>query len=131
MEASWPNAKLAEMATTGAPHQSRGRLRAHLDNLECAAHRLAPRCQHCSCAIIGHGVETNGPCSVVGTALGTRLPDRVPAPWPLSGADIAARTGPTALQRATDDADVQVVDEQGDSGSARGPAVLRHVREPP
>ena len=61
----------------------------------------------------------------MGTALGTRLPDRAPAPWPLSGADIAARTGPTALQRATDDADVQVVDEQGDSGSARRPAVLR------
>ena len=30
------------------------------DSLECAAHALAPRCAHCSCRILGHGVESNG-----------------------------------------------------------------------
>ena len=27
------------------------------DCFECAIHRLAPICAHCSCRIIGHGVE--------------------------------------------------------------------------
>ena len=27
------------------------------DSFECAIHALAPRCAHCGCAIIGHGVE--------------------------------------------------------------------------
>ena len=27
------------------------------DSFECAIHVLAPRCAHCNCAIIGHGVE--------------------------------------------------------------------------
>lgn len=26
------------------------------DSFECAIHRLAPRCAHCACVIIGHGV---------------------------------------------------------------------------
>jgi hypothetical protein len=30
------------------------------DSFECAIHRLAPRCDHCECRIIGHGVEQNG-----------------------------------------------------------------------
>jgi hypothetical protein len=30
------------------------------DSLECAIHRLAPTCAHCSCRIIGHGVEAEG-----------------------------------------------------------------------
>ncbi len=30
-----------------------------LDSHECAAHRLAPRCDHCGCNILGHGVESN------------------------------------------------------------------------
>jgi hypothetical protein len=30
------------------------------DSFECAIHALAPRCQHCECAIIGHGVEADG-----------------------------------------------------------------------
>jgi len=30
------------------------------DSFECAIHALAPRCAHCGCAIIGHGVEANG-----------------------------------------------------------------------
>ena len=27
------------------------------DSFECAIHMLAPRCGHCECRIIGHGVE--------------------------------------------------------------------------
>lgn len=27
------------------------------DCFECAVHRLAPRCAHCGCGAIGHGVE--------------------------------------------------------------------------
>jgi hypothetical protein len=27
------------------------------DSFECAIHALAPRCDHCGCRIIGHGVE--------------------------------------------------------------------------
>jgi hypothetical protein len=27
------------------------------DSFECAIHALAPRCAHCGCRIVGHGVE--------------------------------------------------------------------------
>lgn len=30
------------------------------DSFECAIHLLAPRCSHCKCRIIGHGVEADG-----------------------------------------------------------------------
>ena len=30
------------------------------DSFECAIQALAPTCGHCSCRIIGHGVEANG-----------------------------------------------------------------------
>jgi hypothetical protein len=30
------------------------------DCFECAIHRLAPRCGHCGCPVIGHGVESGG-----------------------------------------------------------------------
>ena len=30
------------------------------DCFECAIHRLAPTCAHCSCTIIGHGLENDG-----------------------------------------------------------------------
>lgn len=30
------------------------------DSFECAIHALAPTCDHCSCRIVGHGVESNG-----------------------------------------------------------------------
>lgn len=30
------------------------------DSLECAAHKLAPRCDHCNCAILGHGIDAHG-----------------------------------------------------------------------
>lgn len=30
------------------------------DCFECAIHALAPRCSHCGCPIVGHGMETEG-----------------------------------------------------------------------
>ncbi len=30
------------------------------DSFECAIHAMAPTCAHCSCRIIGHGVEQGG-----------------------------------------------------------------------
>lgn len=27
------------------------------DSFECAIHLLAPRCEHCGCAVVGHGLE--------------------------------------------------------------------------
>ena len=30
------------------------------DSFECAAHAMAPTCSHCSCRILGHGVEVDG-----------------------------------------------------------------------
>lgn len=30
------------------------------DSIECAVHMIAPRCAHCECAILGHGVEGEG-----------------------------------------------------------------------
>ena len=30
------------------------------DSFECAIEVLAPRCEHCECRIIGHGLEANG-----------------------------------------------------------------------
>jgi Rieske Fe-S protein len=30
------------------------------DSFECAIHAMAPRCEHCGCTIIGHGVEGSG-----------------------------------------------------------------------
>ncbi|MDN2566107.1 hypothetical protein N1F89_07725 [Aquibium sp. A9E412] len=30
------------------------------DSFECAIHALAPRCAHCGCRVIGHGVEVDG-----------------------------------------------------------------------
>jgi hypothetical protein len=30
------------------------------DSFECAIHALAPRCAHCGCAIVGHGMESGG-----------------------------------------------------------------------
>ena len=29
------------------------------DSFECAIHSLAPKCNHCGCRIIGHGVESD------------------------------------------------------------------------
>lgn len=30
------------------------------DSFECAIEALAPRCAHCNCRVIGHGVEQDG-----------------------------------------------------------------------
>jgi hypothetical protein len=30
------------------------------DSFECAIQAMAPHCGHCSCRIIGHGIETDG-----------------------------------------------------------------------
>jgi len=30
------------------------------DSFECAIHAIAPTCTHCSCRIVGHGVEEGG-----------------------------------------------------------------------
>jgi hypothetical protein len=32
----------------------------YFDSFECAIHVLAPKCAHCGCRIIGHGVEAGG-----------------------------------------------------------------------
>jgi hypothetical protein len=51
------------------------------DSFECAIHVLAPICEHCSCRIIGHGVEAAGRffccahCAKEGGAAGAK--DRV------------------------------------------------------
>jgi hypothetical protein len=30
------------------------------DSFECAIHAIAPRCDHCGCTIVGHGLEAEG-----------------------------------------------------------------------
>lgn len=30
------------------------------DSFECAMHALAPRCEHCSVRVVGHGLEIDG-----------------------------------------------------------------------
>ena len=51
------------------------------DSFECAIHALAPVCPHCSCRIVGHGVEADGKifcCVHCARASGTtQLKDRV------------------------------------------------------
>jgi len=32
----------------------------YFDSFECAIHALAPKCTHCGCRIIGHGMEAGG-----------------------------------------------------------------------
>ena len=44
--------KSFEINVGGNPHV--------FDSFECAIHALAPRCAHCDCRIVGHGVETDG-----------------------------------------------------------------------
>jgi hypothetical protein len=51
------------------------------DSFECAIHALAPVCPHCSCRIVGHGVEADGKifcCVHCARASGTtQLKDRI------------------------------------------------------
>ncbi|MGH3663165.1 MAG: Prokaryotic metallothionein [Micromonosporaceae bacterium] len=42
-----------EVRTTGGGSHT-------FDSFECAIQMLAPRCEHCDCRIIGHGVEAGG-----------------------------------------------------------------------
>lgn len=37
---------------------TQGEVRGVFDSFECAAHAMAPRCGHCECMILGHGVES-------------------------------------------------------------------------
>ena len=30
------------------------------DSVECAIHAMAPKCKHCGCMVIGHGLQDNG-----------------------------------------------------------------------
>ena len=50
------------------------------DSFECAIHALAPRCPHCGCKVVGHGVEANGKifcCAHCAAEMGaTSLKDR-------------------------------------------------------
>jgi hypothetical protein len=51
------------------------------DSFECAISELAPKCKHCGCTIIGHGVENDGIiycCANCAAVEGeTKLNDRV------------------------------------------------------
>ncbi|HRE09706.1 MAG TPA: hypothetical protein PK605_00900 [Ignavibacteria bacterium] len=51
------------------------------DSFECAISELAPRCKHCGCIVIGHGLENDGIiycCSNCAVSEGeTKLSDRV------------------------------------------------------
>jgi hypothetical protein len=51
------------------------------DSFECAIQKVAPRCSHCGCPIIGHGLEARGAmfcCDHCAEAEGVRnLRDRV------------------------------------------------------
>lgn len=38
----------------------KGGQRYDFDSFECAAHKLAPSCEHCGCRILGHGIEVTG-----------------------------------------------------------------------
>jgi hypothetical protein len=44
--------KAFEVRAAGATHT--------FDSFECAIHLMTPRCEHCECAVIGHGVEVDG-----------------------------------------------------------------------
>ena len=44
--------KSFQVVLEGKPHE--------FDSFECAIEALAPRCKHCGCRIIGHGVEASG-----------------------------------------------------------------------
>ncbi|HET9684087.1 MAG TPA: hypothetical protein VFP15_08295 [Gemmatimonadaceae bacterium] len=56
--------------------------RSHVfDSFECAINTMAPKCAHCDCRIIGHGVESKGTfycCAHCAHASGVKgLDDRV------------------------------------------------------
>ncbi len=43
--------KTMEIAIGGSRHV--------FDSFECAIHAIAPRCAHCDCTIVGHGIESD------------------------------------------------------------------------
>jgi hypothetical protein len=45
------------------------------DSFECAIHTLAPKCNHCGCKIIGHGVEKNKTFCCASCARGAGIDD--------------------------------------------------------
>jgi hypothetical protein len=65
--------KTMEIAAGGETHV--------FDSFECAIHALAPKCAHCECTIVGHGVETGDAfycCAHCAHAAGVReVVDRV------------------------------------------------------
>jgi Rieske Fe-S protein len=67
--------KAIEVTAAGARHV--------FDSFECAIHALAPRCEHCGCTVIGHGLEADGHfycCAHCASAEGAeQLVDRVDA----------------------------------------------------
>jgi len=57
--------KAFQVVVSGASHT--------FDSFECAIEKLAPRCAHCGCRIIGHGSEKDGRtfcCASCASALG-------------------------------------------------------------
>ncbi|WP_309117209.1 Prokaryotic metallothionein [Saccharothrix sp.] len=64
-----------EVRTVGGVHT--------FDSFECAIQRLAPRCEHCDCRILGHGVEVEGRffccahCARSADSLGDQIRDTV------------------------------------------------------
>ncbi|MBC3189927.1 hypothetical protein H7X46_02475 [Pseudonocardia sp. C8] len=52
------------------------------DSFECAIHQVAPRCEHCGCTIVGHGVQSGSSyfccahCASRGGAETTAVVDR-------------------------------------------------------
>jgi hypothetical protein len=44
--------KAFQLTVAGATHV--------FDSFECAIQALAPKCDHCGCRVIGHGVEAGG-----------------------------------------------------------------------
>ena len=44
--------KAFQVVASGATHV--------FDSFECAIQALAPRCEHCGCRVIGHGMEAGG-----------------------------------------------------------------------
>ena len=66
--------KTFEISMDGSKHT--------FDSFECAIEKLAPRCAHCGCRVIGHGVEERQSifcCKSCASAMGerdTKLRDR-------------------------------------------------------
>jgi hypothetical protein len=62
--------KSFEVVLSGAHHT--------FDSFECAIHALAPRCAHCECRVVGHGVEAKGKiyccanCAITSGATGVK-----------------------------------------------------------